>query len=91
MMVFGSTLQTSIDPVHRFNRNVCPADDVVAVQWFVTTIANAISAAPTTIAMFRPIPRICARNRSFSSPYGVDRSMTNRIRGALQVTRDQAA
>ena len=59
---FGSRAQSSMAPVHRFSRTatVSPSDVVLIVQWFVIRTAAAISPAPTTIAIFRPIPRVCA-------------------------------
>ena len=67
----GFSEQMSIEPVQRFNLIVAAmllAPPGIISQWFVTMIASAISPAPTTIVMFRPISRICAANRPFSSP-----------------------
>ena len=54
----GFSEQTSIEPVQRFNLIVAAmllAPPGIISQWFVTMIASAISPAPTTIVMFRPI------------------------------------
>jgi hypothetical protein len=56
---FALREQTSIEPVHRFSRIVAAmllAPPGMIVQWLVTKTASAISTAPTTIAMFRPMP-----------------------------------
>ncbi len=66
----GFREQTSIDPVQRFNLIVAAmllAPPGIISQWFVTMIASAISPAPVTIAMFRPILRICPAASPFSS------------------------
>jgi hypothetical protein len=67
--VSKSNMHTSTKPVHRLSRNATRLSCVRTIcQWFVTKIAAAIMAAPTTMAIGIPMFAICAESPEIATP-----------------------